>query len=153
MNSSKTLLLQTEVGGPDGYSDIIFRLKTYISLQPACILMKGVLGAGKTTFIHYFCESYGLKNISSPTFALHQCYQNQMIKIDHFDLYRLQTSEEIETSGLWEVLSDLTNSLIFIEWPERISSLHLPQDRIIYEVEISKLDENKRRLTLSRLFS
>ncbi len=150
MNSSKALLFQAEIQNLNDYTELIAVLKDNINNQPSCVLLNGPMGAGKTTFIQKFCESYGLKNTSSPTFVIHQSYQSQKIKIDHFDLYRLTTVEEIETSGLWEISADLSNALLFIEWFERISPLDLPLDRSIYELEIEKITELKRQVRLSR---
>ena len=152
MNLNKTIFLETVINNPDDYTELISVLKTDLGHLPSCILLKGNLGAGKTTFIHQFCKTYGLNHVSSPTFSLHQSYQNSKIKIEHFDLYRLTTFEEIETSGLWEIVADLANTIIFIEWSERISYSDLPLDRRIYELEIHKLDETKRHFQLSRFF-
>lgn len=149
MSLNRKKIFEQVVRFPDDFASSISELKNHMSLK-TCVLLKGDLAAGKTTFVQKFCESYNLKGATSPTFSLHQVYQNEKIKIDHFDLYRLATTDEMETSGLWEVLSGLAG-LVFIEWPSRISEADLPLHWDLFEIELSKTTEIHRQVTLSRL--
>ena len=83
------------------------------------LLLSGDLGAGKTTSVRYLCEHYGLQHVQSPTYAIHQRYSTVNISIDHFDLYRLQTDEELVSTGFWDLLQS-QSSMMIIEWFERI---------------------------------
>lgn len=83
------------------------------------LLLSGDLGAGKTTSVRYLCEHYGLHHVQSPTYAIHQRYSTPSKVIDHFDLYRLQSDEELVSTGFWDLLQN-QNSIMIIEWFERI---------------------------------
>lgn len=92
-------------------------------LPPRCtVLLDGEMGVGKTTFVRMLAEACGNNEASSPTFAIHQTYLvSGNGRIEHFDLYRLNGEDEIETSGLWDVLaSEHSQQWVLIEWPQRI---------------------------------
>ena len=130
---------------------VVFCLMPLLDIK-TCILLDGDLAVGKTTFVKLFCESYGLKNISSPTFSIHQVYKNEKITVDHFDLYRLESLDDIETSDLWDVFAQKTG-LVFIEWSKRLPLSDLPLDWKLFEVHLSKIDgdqlDNERRVVVS----
>jgi|GEM_PF-622959 len=96
----------------------------YEDITPGSILiLNGLLGAGKTTFIQKLCQIYGVcVPVVSPTYSYVSMYEVAGLTIYHFDLYRISGIEEFEALGFYEYLND-TNSLICIEWPERIASL------------------------------
>lgn len=87
------------------------------------IFLYGEIGVGKTTFIRYLINELQKKNklkkteVTSPTFSLLNEYQIDKIKIKHFDLFRVKSSEELENLDLF---GDSLKSLIFIEWPQII---------------------------------
>lgn len=151
MNSNKKIIFKKTIQDHSGLYEVILKLKQLL-FEKSCILLTGDLAAGKTTFVQLFCESYGLKNISSPTFSLHHVYENEKITVDHFDLYRLASSDEIETSGLWDVFSK-NKGLIFIEWASRISVSELPLDWNFFEIDLIKVQdaglENYRTIIVS----
>jgi tRNA threonylcarbamoyladenosine biosynthesis protein TsaE len=95
------------------------------------ILLTGELGAGKTTFVKHFLNSY-LKEpieVDSPTFSIVNTYASEGRSFHHFDLYRLDSLEEIEDIGLMEYLE--SGSPCFIEWPEKIAEF-LPAEQVIH---------------------
>lgn len=151
MNSNKNVIFSATVQSPSGLNEVILKLKPLL-FEKSCILLAGDLASGKTTFVQLFCESYGLKNIASPTFSLHHTYENEKITVDHFDLYRLSSSDEIETSGIWDVFSK-KKGLIFIEWASRLSVKELPLDWKFFEVDLIKIQdaglENERSVIVS----
>lgn len=149
MNLNKTLILEKEIESANQLSEVVQFLKPLLQ-EKTCILLHGDLAAGKTTFVSAFCKLFSLQAVASPTFALHHVYSNSDISIDHFDLYRLKDDSEIETAGLWEVFAK-AKSLIFIEWPERINVQDIPLDYKIFSVEIKKLSETARRISLFSL--
>ena len=114
------------------------------------ILLSGEMGAGKTEFVKTLGQFFGLKEITSPTYALHQqtLSSDGKIKIDHFDLFRLQDSDDLETSGLWEILQN-QDSLVIVEWPSKVEKSQWPLQRRRFEIEIKKISEVRRELLLS----
>ncbi len=105
------------------------------------VLLKGDLGAGKTTFVKFVVSSLGGNDlVTSPTFTLLNEY-NAKFKIFHFDMYRLKNSEEAYQAGLDEVLRDKTG-ICFVEWPENVREI-LPKKCI--KINIS-LGENGERI-------
>ena len=89
------------------------------------IALYGDLGSGKTTFVRYLVEGLGLKNrVQSPTFVVVRRYGN----INHVDLYRLSSKEEVLEIGLEEMMQD-KKSITIIEWPEIVEKL-LPTNTV-----------------------
>ena len=87
------------------------------------IYLYGEIGVGKTTFVKYLINSLQKKNnltvteVISPTFALLNEYQIKQFKINHFDLFRIKSSKEIENLDLFD---DRSSSITLIEWPQKI---------------------------------
>jgi tRNA threonylcarbamoyladenosine biosynthesis protein TsaE len=113
------------------------------------LLLSGDLGAGKTTSIRYLCEHYGLKHVQSPTYSIHQRYSASDISIDHFDLYRLQSDDELVSTGFWDLLQS-QNSLMIIEWFERIPATDWlefeKQRRSVFGLKIELQSEFEERI-------
>ena len=86
-------------------------------LQHNILLLKGNLGAGKTTFSKYLVENLGSSDeVSSPTYSIVNEYHTPKGKIFHFDLYRMKSIEETYDIGIEEYLDNAF--LNIIEWPE-----------------------------------
>jgi tRNA threonylcarbamoyladenosine biosynthesis protein TsaE len=109
------------------------------------IVLNGNLGSGKTFFIKAALSSAGIKNVSSPTFAIVNEYQKDF-HIYHFDFYRLKNSSELFDIGWLDYLND-DDSIIFIEWGNRFPSV-LPQVRI--EINIEILNEIEREFSFEK---
>ncbi len=152
MSLSKSEIYSQHVSDVSKFLDVVEFLKPLFT-KKTCVLLKGDLAAGKTTLVQYFCSAYLLKQVSSPTFALHHVYSDAAVSsmsVDHFDLYRLQTADEIETSGVWDVLAK-SQGLVFIEWSERISDSELPADWTLFEIQINVAENNQRFVKISEL--
>ena len=87
------------------------------------IFLYGEMGVGKTTFIRYLINGFQKINkleiteVTSPTFNLLNEYQINEIRINHYDLFRLKSVEEIKNLDLFE---DNTKTVTLIEWPQII---------------------------------
>ncbi len=87
------------------------------NLQHNILLLKGNLGAGKTTFTQYLLKEFGSDDeISSPTYSIVNEYDTPKGKVYHFDLYRLKDVTEAYDFGIEEYLNN--GFLSIIEWPE-----------------------------------
>ena len=93
-------------------------------LKPKDIIyLYGEMGVGKTTFIRYLINQFQKLNkleiteVTSPTFNLLNEYQINDFKINHYDLFRLKSTEEIENLDLFE---DNKNTITLVEWPQII---------------------------------
>lgn len=106
------------------------------------VLLKGDLGAGKTTFSGGVAKGLGIKeSVISPTFNIMKCYFDGTIPLYHIDAYRLE-NQNIEI-GLDEYIEG--DGICLIEWPDFISPL-LPEERL--EIFIEHAGEDKRNLKL-----
>ena len=93
-------------------------------IKPGCfIFLYGEIGVGKTTFIRYFINQFQKLNkleiteVTSPTFNLLNEYQINDFKINHYDLFRLKSTEEMKNLDLFE---DNKNTITLVEWPQII---------------------------------
>ncbi len=89
------------------------------------ILLKGQIGAGKTSLVKGIAEGLQIKeNITSPTFALSHHYHSGKLPLIHMDLYRLEKTSSAQELFLEEEEElEQNNGIMVIEWPEKIISL------------------------------
>ena len=96
------------------------------------VLLSGPMGSGKTEFARAVCRACGVEEgeAASPTFAIHHRYPSPRVTIDHFDLFRLQSRSELESTGFWDVLEtgggDAERRIVLIEWPELLDANDFP---------------------------
>ena len=104
------------------------------------ILLTGDLGTGKTKFTEGVLTYFNKQNeISSPTFMLVNEYNTPNLNIYHFDVYRLNDSDEFISIGGEEYFE---KGACIIEWGEEISDI-IPKDYV--HIIFSKDDENSNR--------
>lgn len=115
------------------------------TLKPGSVIaLYGGLGRGKTAFVRGLAK--GLRSsdaVSSPTFALVHEYDGDL-PIFHFDMYRIQTLDDLYSTGFFDYLE--MNGVVIIEWSENISD-YLPSDVIEIHIDLTE-NENERRLTI-----
>ncbi len=87
------------------------------------VFFYGEMGVGKTTFIKYLINIIQKENkleqteVTSPTFNLLNEYQINKININHYDLYRLKSTQELKNLELFE---NSKNLITLVEWPQII---------------------------------
>ena len=102
------------------------------------IFLHGEIGVGKTTFVRYLVNKFQKENkleiteVTSPTFNLLSEYQINQTKINHYDLFRLKSSEEINNLDLF---GDSKNSITLIEWPQIIKEKPKNLIELFFEYE------------------
>lgn len=92
---------------------------------PKLVVLRGEVGAGKTTLVKGIAEALGAateEEVTSPTFTLVHEYQGRKVTLYHLDLYRLETEREIEALGIDEMASQ-PDALVLVEWGERFESI------------------------------
>lgn len=108
------------------------------------IAYKGGLGAGKTTFTRGIAVGMGLgDNVTSPTFALVNEYRGENITLYHFDMYRIESEEDLESTGFYDY--PFEENAAAIEWSENIAQF-LPKDTIY--ITINSLGEQEREIII-----
>ena len=108
------------------------------------VILSGELGSGKTKFTEGVLSYYNLQDeISSPTFNIVNEYKKDNINIYHFDVYRLENSDEFYNIGGEEYLS---NGICIIEWGEIIEDILPKYIKITFQKD--EKDENTRILSI-----
>jgi tRNA threonylcarbamoyladenosine biosynthesis protein TsaE len=107
------------------------------ALEPGIVVaLIGELGAGKTTLTKGIARGLDVPDlVHSPTFTLIHEHKGPL-PVYHFDLYRLDTIEQIEDLGYEDYFH--APGVTIVEWAEKIESL-LPDDHL--EIRISGEDD------------
>src|SRR5579863_3833693 len=126
---------------------------------PAVILLKGDLGAGKTTLTKGIISGLGAareEDVTSPTFNLVHEFRipnpagskpgSHSCTIYHVDLYRVESFHDLESLGLEDALSE--KAIVIIEWPERFT---FRTDWPTVEIRLDHAGEDTRRIAISEL--
>jgi tRNA threonylcarbamoyladenosine biosynthesis protein TsaE len=111
---------------------------------PLVVLLRGDLGAGKTTLVKGIAEGFRAAladDVTSPTFTLIHEYRGPRVVLYHIDLYRIDTERELETLALSDLYAP--NSILLIEWGEKFP--RLLQDMNV-EISLERVGETRRRI-------
>ncbi len=111
---------------------------------PRLVLLRGELGAGKTTLVKGIAEAFqaaSQDDVTSPTFTLVHEYRGPETTVYHIDLYRIDTQRELETLGLDDLFGD--SNLLLIEWGEKFPRFLRERD---VEISFERVGENDRRI-------
>jgi tRNA threonylcarbamoyladenosine biosynthesis protein TsaE len=120
------------------------RTLTELLAPPKLVLLRGDLGAGKTTLIKGIAagfEAAAEEDVTSPTFTLVHEYRGPRAVLYHIDLYRVDTPRELETLGLDDLVAE--NSVLLIEWGEKFARFERDRD---VEISLERLGENDRKI-------
>ena len=115
-------------------------------MPPKLVLLRGDLGAGKTTLVKGIAaafEAAAEEDVTSPTFTLVHEYRGPRATLYHIDLYRVDTPRELETLALDDLRSE--NSLLLIEWGEKFPRLLRERD---VEISLERKGESRRSIKL-----
>ncbi len=113
---------------------------------PKLVLLRGDLGAGKTTLVKGIAAAFDAaaeENVTSPTFTLAHEYRGPRANLYHIDLYRIDMPRQLETLGLDDLRSD--DSILLIEWGEKFPRLLRERD---VEIVLERESEYNRRITV-----
>lgn len=114
---------------------------------PKLVLLRGELGAGKTTLVKGIAEGFRAaspEDVTSPTFTLIHEYRSPEVNIYHIDLYRVDTARELDTLAIDDLYDP--RSLILIEWGEKFERFR--RERHL-EITLEHLGDSERRITVS----
>jgi len=117
-----------------------------ILTPPKLVLLRGDLGAGKTTLVKGIAEGFraaSQEDVTSPTFTLIHEYRGPGINLYHIDLYRVDTPRQLETLGLDDLIGE--NSVLLIEWGEKFPRFVRERD---VEIALERVEENERRVKI-----
>jgi tRNA threonylcarbamoyladenosine biosynthesis protein TsaE len=123
--------------------------RTLVSLlaPPKIVLLRGDLGAGKTTLVKGIAAGFGAAaedDVTSPTFTLVHEYCGPGINLYHIDLYRVDTPRQLETLGLDDLIGD--SSVLLIEWGEKFPRFVRERD---VEIALERAGEDARKVRVS----
>ena len=113
---------------------------------PKIVVLRGDLGAGKTTLVKGIAEGFHAAShddVTSPTFTLIHEYRGPSATLYHIDLYRIDTQRELETLGLDDLMMD--NSVLLIEWGEKFPRFERERD---LEIALRRVSENQRKIRI-----
>jgi len=116
-------------------------------LKPGSIvLLRGDLGAGKTTMVKGIAEGFHAAcadDVTSPTFTLIHEYRGPEVTLYHIDLYRIDTQRELDTLALDDLMD--AKHILLIEWGEKFE--RFKQERFA-EIAIEHRGGDDRRVVV-----
>src|SRR6516164_1593075 len=123
------------------------RTLTQLLAPPKLVLLRGLLGAGKTTLVKGIASAFEAaseEDVTSPTFTLVHEYRGPRANLFHIDLYRIDTQRELDTLALDDLRAD--DSILLIEWGEKFPRFARERD---LEIVLERKSENERKITLT----
>jgi tRNA threonylcarbamoyladenosine biosynthesis protein TsaE len=114
---------------------------------PKIVLLRGDLGAGKTTMVKGIAEGFAAaaqNDVTSPTFTLIHEYRGPKVNVYHIDLYRIDTQRELDTLALDDLIE--SNSVLLIEWGEKFERFRKERD---LEIAIEHLGGDERKISVT----
>ena len=117
---------------------------------PRFVALYGDLGVGKTAFVRGFTSKISpLARVKSPTFALVNEYRGEAMSVFHFDMYRIESEDELYSIGFYDYLE--RKGICLVEWSENIED-SLPDEYLRVEIiKDSAENTDSRRITVSKI--
>ena len=113
------------------------------------VILRGSLGAGKTTLVKGIAEGLhaaSQDDVTSPTFTLIHEYRGPGVNLYHVDLYRVDTPRELDTLGLDELFAEDGN-VVLLEWGEKFKRFEQERD---VEISLERRGEQDRTIVVER---
>ena len=110
------------------------------------LALKGDLGAGKTAFARGLARFFSPSRVTSPTFSLVNEYKAGDKRIFHFDMYRIDSEEDLLSAGFYDYLCG--DCLVLIEWFDKIAGFF---DEQTVSADIIKSEGDKRKIVFDRI--
>jgi tRNA threonylcarbamoyladenosine biosynthesis protein TsaE len=123
------------------------RTLTDLLAPPKLVLLRGDLGAGKTTLIKGIAAGFQAaseEDVTSPTFTLVHEYRGPQANLYHVDLYRVDTPRQLETLGLDDLFAE--NRVLLIAWGDKFA--RFVRDRDV-EITLERVGENDRKIQVT----
>jgi tRNA threonylcarbamoyladenosine biosynthesis protein TsaE len=118
---------------------------------PQMLILRGDLGAGKTTLVKGIADALGAaepEEVTSPTFTLVHEYAGSLrgkpVKLLHLDLYRLDAERQLDSLGLEEMRTP--DAILLVEWGEKFKSI---RKKATGEIAISSAGGDARKITVT----
>jgi len=144
----ETMIIETMTGSEEETIAFGRRLAAELS-PPMIVLLRGEMGAGKTTLVKGIAEGFEAaraEDVTSPTFTLVHEYRGPRATLYHIDLYRIDTPRELETLGLDDLLAP--NCILLIEWGDKFPRLRRDHN---VEITLQQIGEEQVRETERRI--
>ena len=116
-------------------------------IPPKLVVLRGDLGAGKTTLVKGIAEGFqaaSSEDVTSPTFTLVHEYRGPKATVYHIDLYRVDTARELETLGLDDLMVE--GSVLLLEWGDKFARFQRERD---VEIVLERISENERHVRIT----
>jgi tRNA threonylcarbamoyladenosine biosynthesis protein TsaE len=144
---SKTSNLLREIATDSPEQTIeVGRTLAELLAPPKLVLLRGDLGAGKTTLVKGIAAAFdaaSVDDVTSPTFTLIHEYRGPRVTLFHIDLYRIDTARELDTLALDDLRDE--DHILLIEWGEKFPNLVRDRD---LEISLEREGENSRRIRI-----
>ena len=114
---------------------------------PKLVLLRGDLGAGKTTLVKGIAAGFSAvaeEDVTSPTFTLIHEYRAPSAVLYHIDLYRVDTPRQLETLGLDDLFAE--NAILLVEWGEKFA--RFANDRDV-EISLHRVGDRERQIRIT----
>lgn len=114
---------------------------------PKLVILRGDLGAGKTTLVKGIASGFEAAEeaeVTSPTFTLIHEYRGPSATLYHIDLYRVDTQRALDTLAVDDLMT--TDSILLIEWGEKFVRFERERD---VEIVLARTGENERRVRVT----
>lgn len=110
------------------------------------IKLLGDLGAGKTCFVQGLAKGLSVPDtlaVTSPTYTLINEYPGRL-SLFHVDLYRIQSSEDAEAIGLFDIFTP--NHVVAIEWADRLTDMNYPPEHLT--IDLKMIENDSRHINI-----